>query len=437
MRMLWWHLRNSPIRWTLPVLVVVDLAMLFLRNRHWVGVWPETGAAGQVTVYFLGALTAGAAAWAAAAPSRHHLREQLAVTRVHPAVPEAYRLGATLLILLTPYLVGQAVAFAVTARTFPPGWQLWLGYFTLGLVAMLLAVGLGWTFGRLLGSRFAALFALLSWLAITGVAAPILGSTVVAGGGPPELMVDPTAVVVRLTLVVVLLATLPTLPPIDQLRERLRSTLVPATAAVALAVSMLAAGVIVDRPPPGEDAICVEGRTVLCIWPEHQKYLPMIQDVGARVDALPDEFVTPPLVNQSGLERVRRTDRWGNIEFLLDEEEHAPYFYLQEGSPWSVAGGVAKAITRLTWSGDNCDVFANRENLTEDDWQRIRAFDAWLEAYLAGSHTPDYSTNAPLQAQQDWAVGHEVARTLPTADQLEWAAQEIVEIRGAHCQTAG
>src|SRR5690606_13471155 len=60
------------------------------------GVWPDPGPAAQVpAAYFLGAVGAGAAAWAAAAPIRHGLGEQLAAARAHPAVIEAYRLAAT------------------------------------------------------------------------------------------------------------------------------------------------------------------------------------------------------------------------------------------------------------------------------------------------------------------------------------------------------
>lgn len=136
---MWLHLRTSPIRWSLPVLLAVDLAALFLRNRSWIGVWPESGAAAQVPAYLLGVVAAGVAAWAAGTQTRHRLGEQLAVARVHPATSEAYRLGATLILLLIPYVIGQVVAFAVTARTFPPGLGLFWGYALLGLFVMVMA----------------------------------------------------------------------------------------------------------------------------------------------------------------------------------------------------------------------------------------------------------------------------------------------------------
>ena len=45
MRGLWLHLRNSPLRYALPVLIAIDLAVLFLRSHFWIGVWPDTGSA--------------------------------------------------------------------------------------------------------------------------------------------------------------------------------------------------------------------------------------------------------------------------------------------------------------------------------------------------------------------------------------------------------
>ena len=143
MRAFWLQLRNSPIRWAVPALVALDLAALFLRNRYWIGVWPEAGAAAQVPTYLLGPVVAGTAAWSAAAPVRYGLAEQLTAARVHRAIAEAHRLGATVVLRITPYLVGQAVAFALTARTFPPGLSLWAGYFAHGAFVTLLTVALG------------------------------------------------------------------------------------------------------------------------------------------------------------------------------------------------------------------------------------------------------------------------------------------------------
>lgn len=53
MRPFWLHLRNCPVRWAVPPLIALDLAVLFLRNRYWLGVWPQAGAAAQLAAYLV------------------------------------------------------------------------------------------------------------------------------------------------------------------------------------------------------------------------------------------------------------------------------------------------------------------------------------------------------------------------------------------------
>lgn len=424
MRVFWLHLRNSPIRWTVPVFIALDLAVLFLRSRYWIGVWPDTGAAAQVpAVYFLGAVGAGAAAWAAGAPRRHRIGEQSAAARVHPAVAEAHRLGATILVLLVPYLVGYAVGFALTARTFPPGVELWAGYFTLGLFAILLAACWGWILGRLLGSVFAALTAVLSWFLLASAISYPTGLTVVTG--PPELRVDPVAMAWRLATVVALLATLLWLPAVGRFRQTAPRLLISAPAAVAVAVALSVTTPLVSRVP-ADDVMCIDGnRAQLCIWPEHEKYLPSLKALSARIDQLPSGFTVPPKINEYGVEQT---------EYIKDGvhypiEGTSPTFYIIEGSPWSYAGAIADAIGNATWDGCNWD-----DPSLPDASGRLRALRAWLEAYLVGGGSPDYTTNAPPEIQDVWAAGRKIANERPLAEQLSLAKDEVESIRDRYCQ---
>jgi hypothetical protein len=417
-RLLWLHIRNSPIRWALPVLIALDLALLLLRNRYWIGVWPETGAAAQVPALLLGALGAGAAAWAAGAPSRQRLEEQLAAARAHPAAREAYRLAATVVILLVPYLVGHAVAFGITARTWPPGWHLWLGYLALGLVTMLLAAAWGWVLGKLLGSIFAAMVAVLGWLVLLVRVADSAGVTLTAVSGPPMRAVDPAVVLLWLGLGVTLLATLPWLPARDQLREQAWALAAPAAAALALVGVLIATTVVVERASPGENAICVDGRTSLCVWPEHRKYVPLLRDVNGRIDTLPDNLVIPPRMSESGIDD-------------LTAGERVPWFFIVEGSPWSYAGSIRSNITGATWAG--CDGAA----VTDLDHHRFWVIDAWLETYLAGGGSPDYFTSAPPAMQESWADGRAIANERPVAEQLQWVEREVRDLHEHYCQPVG
>lgn len=374
--------------------------------------------------YFLGAVGAGAAAWAAAAPIRHGLGEQLAAARAHPAVIEAYRLAATAVVLLVPYVVGCAVGFGLTARTFPPGVHLWLGYVTLGVFAILLATCWGWALGKLFGSVYAALAAVLSWFLFLSAFDNSVGFAVVSG--PPEVTVDPMVMGLRLGTVALLLVTLVWMSPLSWLRERPTRALAPAAAGGVLAVVLAMTTPVVDREPPGE-VICVQGRMELCIWPEHEKYLPLLADVSARIDALPDAFYLPPRMNEYGVERVNYVDEEGVIR---ENPGTLPYFLILEGSPWSLAGEITTAIMYETWR--SCDEHPS-DAPAASQRQRSNALYGWLEAYLAGAGEPDYATNAPSEFQRGWAAGREIANTLPVAEQLTWAEQEVREIRD-HCQ---
>jgi hypothetical protein len=200
------YLRNSPVRWAVPILVVLDVAILFLRSRYWIGVWPQAGAAAQVPAYLLGPLVAGAAAWAAAATQRHGMTEQLASARVPIARREAYRLGATLVWLTVPYGTGQLIAVVLTARTLPPGFGFWVGYAVLGLFVTAAAIALGWSIGSVSTSVFSTLAAALTWVIVFGLMQRALRQVVVSGD--PEREVSPAAVTVRLALVCALVGAL-------------------------------------------------------------------------------------------------------------------------------------------------------------------------------------------------------------------------------------
>ncbi|MFV2022927.1 hypothetical protein [Micromonospora sp. LOL_023] len=358
----------------MPVLIAIDLAVLFLRNRHWIGVWPETGAAALVPAYLLGVVGAGAAAWTASAPTLHRVTEQLAAAYIHPARLEANRLGATILVLLIPYLIGQVVAFVVTAQTFPPGVHLWLGYALLGIFVILTSVALGWTCGKLLGPVFAALTAAMGFLFLTALL-DRFGFVVVSGR--PEVAVDPGPLALRLASVMVLLLAMLWLPTSHALRRQRTLLLVPAV--LPLIVVLVATSTVTDREQPGDNVVCVVGSTTLCIWPEHEKHLPRLRDLSARIDLLPQNFVRPPRINEVGIEKS--WFRGPDGKWHLGYETGPPIFNIIEGSPWSYSGDIGTAISAATFGIQDFDT-CDWTGLSSSDEKRLLAVDAWLEAYL-------------------------------------------------------
>jgi hypothetical protein len=407
------------------VFIIIDLAVLFLRGRYWIGVWPETGTAALAPAYLLGLVGAGAAAWAAAAPARHGLEEQLRAARVHPMLSDAYRLGATFVVVLLPYLIGQAVAFAVTARTFPPGVHIWLGYAVMGVFVLSTAVAVGWACGKMLGPVFAALTAVLAFLFLTTSLARA-GFVIISGR--PEVAVDPVALALRLGAIAVLfLVLLWVSPPGAQRREK-RKALALVPAVLPLVAVMASTSAVVERDPPGEREVCINGMTALCIWPEHEKYIPGLRDINARIALLPDVFDPPPRINESGLHKTWHAGRDGDVVL---REEGPPFFDIIEGSPWSYAGSIGTAINASTFGFQDFRT-CNWDSLTTADQLRLSAVDAWLEAYLVGDGSPDYQTSAPAQLQEAWLKGRAIADG-PQAEQLRWAEREVRDLRGRYC----
>ena len=138
----------------------------------------------------------------------------------------------------------------------------------------------------------------------------------------------------------------------------------------------------------------------------------------------------PPLVNEAGL--TKRWDIDSNGTVVLDESG-PPYFYILEGSPWSYADDIGKAISSLTL-GIRDNQQCNWEGLSIEDQSRISSLDAWMEAYLAGGITPDYRTDAPADVREAWRKGRDVAAGDSLADQFRWAQTEMSDLRGRHCK---
>lgn len=428
MKTLWLHARNCPIRWAVPLLAILDIAVLFLRSRYWIGVWPDAGAAAQVPTYVIGPLVAGAAAWSSSATARHALSEQLAAARVHHAVAEAYRLGATVILLTVPYFIGQVLAVVLTARTHPPGVIIWAGYFGHGLFVTLLTISLGWIIGRLPGSVFGAVASAMACFLFIGVGNRWLDFTIISGH--VESAIAPVTLAVRIGLLAVLLLALVWVPASAPIHPR--ALLGPAIVGVALVVVMSATSATMYRDPPGDDVLCVRGRTTLCVWPEHEKYLPMLRAINSRVDTLPSAFVLPPRMNEFGIERTWHMEDGARGPVMVEDRFGLPEFIIIEGSIWSAADAVATGVMSTTFE------YTNREKCrwdsrTDEDRARLDSVQAWLEGYLANGVTPDYETNAPPEMQKAMAKGHAMAGR-SRADQFSWAEREVRDFYERYCK---
>ena len=229
-------------------------------------------------------------------------------------------------------------------------------------------------------------------------------------------MVDLPAALVRLGLVVALLAALLWIPVSGNIPGR--AALAPALVFLALIVTMAATTVTMYRTPPGENVTCANGRTSLCVWPEHEKYLPMLGAVNARVDTLPAALRLPPRIVEFGIDRNWHMENGPHGPIMHEDRIGEPSFSILEGSIWSSAGSISTGIMSATFEFTNMKCrWASR---TDADNARLLALGAWRESYLVGGGNPDYHTNAPQEMQDAWTIGRGMARKASRAEQFSW-----------------
>ncbi|PGH49545.1 hypothetical protein [Streptomyces sp. Ru87] len=404
-------LRSSPLRWLLVPLVALDLTLILVRDDYWHGLWGDTGAAGQVPTLFLGVFAAAAAAWTSSLRRPPEVAETLsAMPRPGPQA-ELPRIAVVLCAFLVPYLAGQAVCFAVTAPSWPPGFTQYLGYLLLGVSSLLTATGLGWVIGRLLSRRWGPAAGALGWLLINLA----FDSDLSVVNGPARMQPDLLEISLRAAAALLLLVAclwLPYGPRITRVSPLSGLAVVLALAATAAA----AANPVIDERHGSGSKTCVKGRIAICLWPEEEKYEPMAQDVLARTEHLPRVLAMPKAVHSLGLVYMDRG--WGG-DFDLDS-----------GSVWAMADGVTMAISAQTFA--NCGR-QGREALWKADDQSVLALERWLEKRLAGGGEPEYVEEG-MTASMAKAVetGKEMADR-PEAEQSAWATETVRHVLDTYC----
>ncbi|MGK5444854.1 hypothetical protein ACSNN7_23925 [Micromonospora sp. URMC 105] len=421
---LWLHLRSSTARWALVPLAVLGVAVLFGRSRFWIGIWPESGAAAQVSAFFLSIFAAGVAAWIAASVEVRGLHEQAASAAIRPLTIELTRFAAALLWLLLPYLAVAAAAFVATAvESFPPGVGSFFRYILLGAVAVVFATAWGWLVGRLLAPLIAAVCAALSWFIAVSLLGDVADAALVSGPPWMELRLGPIGL--RLAAVLVLAVAVCALPWRSGRRGVFRQRVVVALAAlVGVVVAHLTTTVVTHRAPVAKP-LCVQGKIEYCLWPEHAKYVPLVEDLDRRLAALPVQLPLPERVVDYSLSGSQRwIDEYSSVQL---PGTFAPEFDISEGSRWALARGVASAIVSSVFA--ECD----RDARPDPERRRDRLF-AWLEWRLAGGGTPDYTTDAPGNLQAAWAVGHRTAGGESEPEQAAWVSGLIAETKERYCR---
>jgi hypothetical protein len=416
--------RRSPLLTAFPVLIAVDLAVLFGRSRYWIGVWPEASVAAQIVTLFLGPVLAGVSAWQAGRSSRAGMPEFLLAAARSPWKIEAARLAATLTLGFLAYGIGCLVAAAVSVREAGPGF-LWPSYLLLGAATLVIFASVGHLAGRWWPSPgftpvVCALGCFISMLSL-----PFRFSVL---AGPPDTHLSVVPLVVRLFVALALAVLAVTAPPLTRksTRQMTRRELpwgirgvvvVSAVSAVGALTMAPAAGELrVERPATATTPLCDradENAPQVCVWPEHQKYLPDLTRMAQRLQDRPSQpwIKAPGAFYEYGLQRTR----WGDRGFDITEGH-------VRTAAIAMAGQVFSAS--LGW----CTPPRDRPGARRA-WQAIDNIHMWLE-YQAMGQDPAAADQGLHQvgvesAQKDAA---QAVRMSP-ADQEKWIAEERGHLR--------
>ncbi|WP_371792344.1 ABC transporter permease [Streptomyces sp. NBC_01471] len=418
------ELRRSPLLTAFPVMVAVDLLVLFGRSQYWIGVWPEASVAAQIVTLFLGPILAGVSAWQAGRSSRARVPEFLLAAARPGWRIEATRLAATLTLGFVAYGVGCLTAAAVSLHDAGPGF-LWPSYLLLGAATLIMFASVGHLAGRWWPSAgftpiVCALGCFISMLALP------FRFEVLAGPPDTHLQVQPTVVRMLFALALVVLAV--TAPPRRRRAERetpfRRSSWHIKGAAVGALVCSLtalfaipAAGELsADRPASATAPLCDrvnESTSRVCVWPEHRKYLPdltrMVQRLG---ETGQHQFKAPDTFYEYGLRRIALGDRG---------------FDIAEGHVRTAA--IAMADQVFTESFGLCRPPANER-------QALMAIDnihLWLE-YRAMGEDPAVADKG-LHQEGVSAAQREATKAarMSSADQRKWVSHERSHLRENWC----
>ncbi|MFJ4770816.1 ABC transporter permease [Streptomyces uncialis] len=409
------ELRRSPLLTAFPLMIALDLLVLFGRSRYWIGVWPEASVAAQVVTLFLGPVLSGVSAWQAGRSSRAGMHETvLAAARPFWRI-EAARLAATLTLGFLAYLFGCLTAVVISVGEAGPGF-LWPSYLLLGASTLIIFASVGHLAGRWWPSAaftpvVCALGCFISMLAL-----PFKFNVL---AGPPDQHLRPLPVAVRLLFALGLAALAVTAPPLRrsaarQMPRRVSPLHVRGVAIGSAAVSLIALAAVpavgelrVERPASATTPLCERARTSapqVCVWPEHRKYLPELSGMAERLGRPTQPWLkSPDTFHEFGLKR----SRWGDRGFDI-----------AEGHVRTAA--IAMADRVFIESLGLCTPPRQERRV----WQAMDNIRLWLE-YRSTGQDPAVADEG-LHMVGVAAAQREATKVvrLPVAEQRKWLSQE-------------
>ncbi|MEE4492039.1 DUF7224 domain-containing protein [Streptomyces sp. BE230] len=409
------ELRRSPLLTAFPVMIAVDLLVLFGRSRYWIGVWPEASVAAQVVTLFLGPVLAGVSAWQAGRSSRSGMPEALLATARPVWRLESARLTATLTLGFLAYAIGCLTAAVISFDEAGPGF-LWPSYLLLGASTLIIFASVGHLAGRWWPSAaftpaVCAMGAFISMLAL-----PFRFNVL---AGPPDQHLRPLPVAVRLLFALALATLAVTAPPLRRSAERQMPRHntpwhIRGVAAGAAVISLFALAAIpaagelrVERPATATTPVCeraVEGAPRVCVWPEHRKYLPDLTRMAQRLDRSSQSWLkSPRTFYEFGLERTTRGDGG---------------FDIAEGHVRTAAIAMADRVFKESLG---LCIPPHQEKRV---WQAMDNIHLWLEYHSTGQDPAVADEGLHMEGVSVAQRAAARAMRAPAAEQQKWLIQE-------------
>ncbi|MGV1007085.1 MAG: DUF7224 domain-containing protein [Dermatophilaceae bacterium] len=406
-------LRRSALGAVLLVLTAVSLAIVLAgRDRGvWAGDWRATSLQAQFPVVVLAPLLSAASAQVGGLTHRHGFWRIENTMPRPPARVALLHWVAVLAVGLTAYAVGVIVAVGITAAadsdpTTSTGGP-WPSYLGLGALALAAYSAAGYAAGRLLASRWVPLAvggAVFVWLLALSLAPDPLGRLAIVQAdvfSPVDQSLTVLYVLGAAALCAVVVAValgITRLRRNDRLALRALG-LWPTCFVAAAAIVLLALPSAVEPRDPVEPR-CAGATVRVCVWPEHAKWLPLLADTAARVEAaLPGHRVLPPETSERGL-------RAEGVSFVL------------AGGEVTGPSAVTALVGHLLPHPPAC-VLADRDRI-----ERYVLVLAWLQLAGAGSVGSDVQVD-PARLQH--------LQALPVPEQRRWVAANVDAV--AECAT--
>jgi hypothetical protein len=307
-----------------PVLALVAILTLWTDAEYWVGDWQATCLQAQFTNIVLAPLGGGAAAFAAGRDRRSRMAGLTRATSRGPFGSAFVQWLGFLLWVLLAYLtvvVTAAIVTAIQSNSLAP----WMSYIFVGACATILAVTVGFTIGWLIPVAVVPpVVALLIYAAtiISGhLEAPgnyfflFYGSSLVG----PDQVLRRSLLIAQFGFGLSLSALCILLIHLTSRRSRRADLTIAAGVSAALLIVTSAAmplqeSTYVSRGSSNPRWTCEGHRPVICVWPEHKKWLPAAVAVASRLSAsLSGAYEFPPVVYERGLMPEVSDDRTATL----------------------------------------------------------------------------------------------------------------------------